>query len=210
MVLLERCTLHLINHVIMKHHKRPPVLGGLERPPLFHLLLRRWSPRRAAMVIDGVMEGSLKSFLRQNASRELQVRKDDDNHEGVLKDFKDLYRVPGLDSGNGLLKCSELSRERSSSNQQPSSFDAELHVLSPRRSPVKGLPDLRLFGRHFMTKIEPRRRCRLCMFSEPKGCAAYDSKISLACKQCNVSLHFECIEEYHKMANPVSQWVGCA
>jgi hypothetical protein len=166
--------------------------------------------RRAAMVIDGVMEGSLKSFLRQNASRELQVRKDDDNHEGVLKDFKDLYRVPGLDSGNGLLKCSELSRERSSSNQQPSSFDAELHVLSPRRSPVKGLPDLRLFGRHFMTKIEPRRRCRLCMFSEPKGCAAYDSKISLACKQCNVSLHFECIEEYHKMANPVSQWVGCA
>jgi len=128
---------------------------------------------------------------------------------GWLKDFKDLYRDPGLDIENEVLKCSELSRERSSSNQQPSLFNTELHVFSHRRGPIKGLPDLRLFGRHFMTKTEPRRRCRLCMFSEPKGCAAYDSKISLACKQCNVSLHFECFEEYHKMANPLSQWAGC-
>ena len=192
MALLERCTLHLINHVIMKHYQWPPVLGGLERPPLFNLLLRRWSLRRAAMVIDGVMEGSLKIFLRQQASRELQVRKDNDNHEGVLKDFKYLYRDPGLDSENEVFKCSELSREWSSSNQQPSLFNAELHVLSHRRGLVKGLPDLRLVGRHFMTKTEPRRRCRLCMFSGPKGCAAYDSRISLACKHCKVSLHLEC------------------
>ena len=152
------------------------------------------------MVVDGVKESSVKTFLRHTMSRELQARKDDDDHEGVLKHFRDLYRDPGLDSGNGLLKCSELSRERSSSNQQPSSFNAKLH----RRGPVKGLPDLRFLGRRFMTKTEPRRRCRLCMFSETKGCAAYDSKISLACKQCNVSLHFECFEEYHKMDNPVS------
>ena len=144
------------------------------------------------MVVDGVNESSLKTLLRHWTSRELQARKDDDNHEGVFKDFKDFYRDPGLDSENEVLKCSELSRERSSSNQQPSLFNAELHVFSHRRGLVKGLPDLRLVGRHFMTRTEPRRRCRLCMFSEPKGCAAYDSKISLACKQCKVSLHLEC------------------
>ena len=175
----------------MKQYKWPPVMGVFQDP---HYLICCCGHGHRS-----VMESCLKNFLRQKASRELQV-----------KDFKDLYRDPGLDSGNGLLKHSELSRERSSSNQQASSFNAELHVLSPRRGPVKGLPDLRLFGRHFMTKTEPRRRCKLCMFSEPKGCAAYDSKISFACKQCNVFLHFECFEEYHNMANPVSQWVGCA
>jgi hypothetical protein len=151
------------------------------------------------MAYAGIMEGSLKTFLREaTTSRELQppahccsvpcpqstsctgatngsnlkVDQDDDNHEGMLEGFHDLY----LDTGGT----------------------------------AEGLPESRLVGRHFLAKSELRRRCRLCMKTESRGSAAYQSKISLVCKQCNVFLHFECFEEYHTMATPVSQWAGGA
>jgi hypothetical protein len=101
---------------------------------------------------------------------------------------------------------SDVSMDHDHDNHE-SVLDCQDVFLYPS-CPVQGLPDSRLCGRHFMAKTEHRRRCTLCTKSEPRGSPAYESKISLICKNCGVFLHFDCFEEYHTKTHPVSQWMG--
>jgi hypothetical protein len=153
------------------------------------------------MVVDGMMEGSLQRFMRETtASTELQPCA----HWWSVPSPQ-LTPYTGATNGSNLKVVSMDQDDDTHEGMLEGVQDVYLDT-----GPVEGLPGSRLVGRHFMTKSEHRRRCKLCVISKPRGSAAYQSKISLVCKQCNVFLHFECFEEYHSRANPVSRWVGGA
>jgi hypothetical protein len=141
-------------------------------------------------------DGSLPMFLRQPTSSESQS----------LSDFLSLSPPPQSTFCSGA-DGSDVSMDQDDNHESVLEGDFQDLFLYPS-GPVKRLPESRLVGKHFMTKSELRRRCRLCIKTKSRGSAAYQSKISLVCKQCNVFLHFECFEEYHTMAHPVSKWAG--
>ena len=154
-------------------------------------------------------DGSLPMLLRQPPSRESQSLSDflsSAPPPQSLSDFLSLSPSPQLTFCSGA-DGSDVSMDQDDNHELEGDFqDLFLYPSGP----VKRLPESRLVGRHFMTKAEPRRRCALCTKTQPRRSTAYQSKISLFCKQCNVFLHFECFEEYHTMAHPVSQWAGSA
>jgi hypothetical protein len=153
------------------------------------------------MVVDGKMEGSLQRFMRETtASTELQPRA----HWWS-------YPVPSPQSTpcTGATNGSDLSMDQDVDTHE-GVLEGSEDLYLDTGGPGPSLPDSRLCGRHFMAKTELRRRCKLCMKTESRGSAAYQSKISLVCRQCNVFLHFECFEEYHTRVNAVSRWVGGA
>jgi hypothetical protein len=143
-------------------------------------------------------DGSLPMSLRQATSGDSQSR----------SDFLSVSPYPQSSLCSG---ADESDESMDQEDNRESVFEGDIQDLFLYLSgPAKRLPESRLVGRHFMTKSELRRRCALCTKTEPRRSAAYQSKISLFCKQCNVFLHFECFEEYHTMAAPVSKWAGGA
>ena len=139
-------------------------------------------------------------FLRQPTSRVLQVH----SHCWSLPSPRSRFgSCTGADG-------SDVSMDQDDDNHERILEGGFQDLFLDPSGPVEGLPESRLLGRHFISKTEHRKRCRLCMKSEPRGSPAYESKISLVCKQCNVFLHFECFEGNHTRSNPVFLWVGGA
>jgi hypothetical protein len=137
------------------------------------------------------MENSLQSFMRKSASGQLQVR----DNWWSLPTYPKSTALSGSDEAGKDDVCNGCS---------------DSHCLSVPQKHHECLPESssRLMGRHFLTKTELRRRCRLCMISEARGSQAYESKTSLVCRQCSAYFHFGCFEEFHSKDVPVSQWVG--
>jgi hypothetical protein len=187
------------------------------------------------MVVDGTMQGSLQRFMRQPTSMECQVRShlwssppppQSTSCTGVDGSLQMFLRPPTSSVSQSLSDflssspspqltfCSGADGSDLSMDQDDDTHEGVLEgsedLYLDTGGPGPSLPDSRLCGRHFMAKTELRRRCRLCMKTESRGSAAYQSKISIVCKQCNVFLHFECFEEYHTVAHPVSKWAGGA
>jgi hypothetical protein len=218
--------------------RAPPRELGVFEDPYYLIYSGALITTSLRMVLDGVMEGSLQHFLRQQSSESQPLSQilssSPSPQEGSLQHFLRQPTAPtqslqafmrqqptssesqsrsqflSLSPSPSSTSCSEADGSDVSMDQDDESvlegdfLDVFLYPICP----AEGLSDSRLCGRHFMGRSERRRRCTLCVKSEPRGSAAYESKISIVCRQCNVYLHFDCFEEYHTRARPVSQWVG--
>ena len=152
------------------------------------------------MVVDGKMENRLQRFMRETtALTELQPRAHWWSYP-VASPQSTPYTTNGCN-------VKVVSIDQYDDNHE-GLLEQDLYLDTG--GSVKCLSESRLVGKHFMAKSELRRRCKLCMKSESRGSAAYQSKTSLVCKQCDVFLHFECFEQFHMMAHPVSKWAGGA
>jgi hypothetical protein len=177
---------------------------GVFKDPHYLMCCHGVGHHDTTMVVDGMMESSLQMFLRKPTSRELHVQ----SHWWSLPLSPQSTSCSGADGSDLKVVVSMDQHDDNHEGVVEGFKDKDLYLGTG--DPVEGLPESRLLGRHFMSKTQHRRRCRLCMRSETRGSAAYESKISLVCKQCDVFLHFECFEEYHSRALPISQWVGGA